>query len=107
MYVCVCACVCICACVYTCVCVCLCACYIAIASFSPQRSLLSVAIWHLLSGMEGSSPPARVSDARVVGGWIEELARSRIRILDEARSGQDRWLERGGSQIRLDLESEF
>ena len=38
-------------------------CYIAIASFSLWPSLLSVAIWHLLSGMEGSSPPASVSDA--------------------------------------------
>ena len=88
----VCVCVCVCLCVYICVfihvcvceclcvsvsvCVCLCVCYIAIASFSLQPSLLSVAIWHLLSGMEGSSPPAPVSDARVVGGWIEQAARS-------------------------------
>ena len=69
--VCVCVYVCMCACV--CLCVCVLHCYLLLfpAAEPAICCYLASPIWD-----GGSSPPAPVSDARVVGGWGEEAARS-------------------------------
>ena len=72
------SCICVFIFLYLCICICV--------TVFVRPSLLSVAIWHLLSGMEGSSPPAPVSDARVVGGWgEEENLDSRFQCLDSRK----------------------